>query len=181
GGRTGAAPGPPRPPRCTRRLRSRRALERRPASYRAGRAHWKARGILHRLHGLAPGVRVSGEIRLSLPGAALQVAATTTRNPCPGPPAQDLRRVPRESRSGGEFGARRATAPAHESWLPSGPHRVLAARPEHSDALPGAGVWFVRAVPLLRRPSRPVGSDGARRPGGVPRAVSEHRHARNDG
>ena len=45
-----------------------------------GRPHGQARGLLHRLPGLASGADLGGEVGLSLPGAALQVAAEPPRH-----------------------------------------------------------------------------------------------------
>ena len=65
---------PPGAAAGARRLRPRRAVERRLPSQRDGRADRPARGLLHRLPRHAAGVRRRGQVRLSLSGPALRLA-----------------------------------------------------------------------------------------------------------
>ena len=69
------------------------------------------------------------------------------------PAARGLRHLPRRTtiRSPTPRRGQRA-APADEPRPLSGHDGAAAARARHADALPGAGVRLVRAVPLLRRP-----------------------------
>ena len=69
-----AAGGAPGAPAGARRLRARRAVERRFPPQRDGRADRAARGLLHRLPRHAAGVRRRREIRLPVPGPALRLA-----------------------------------------------------------------------------------------------------------
>ena len=90
----------PRAPTRARRLRARRALERRPPPQRDGRPHREERGLLHRLQRHAPGVHLGGEVGLPVPGSALQVAAGPPGHARAGSAARGLRDLHREPRSG---------------------------------------------------------------------------------
>ena len=74
------------------RLRARRAVERRLSSQRDGRAHRPGRGVLHRHARRAAGVRLGAEVRVSVSGAVLPLAA---RRPRARPPCTSRRRCVR--------------------------------------------------------------------------------------
>ena len=134
------------------RLRPRRALERRLPSHRARRADRPARGLLLRLPGLAAGAHLVREVRLSLSGAVVPLAEEAPRHAGARPAAARVRHLSRESRPGRElraFGRR-----LHQLSLAGAParaDRADAARSGDADAVPGAGVRLVGAVPVFRR------------------------------
>ena len=117
-----------------------------------GRPHGQARGLLHRLPGLASGADLGGEVGLSLPGAALQVAAEPPRHAGARSAALGLRRLHREPRSGRQFRPRPAPAPDDEPRPLPGDDGLSAPLPAHAHAVPGTGVRLLRPVPVLRRP-----------------------------
>jgi hypothetical protein len=140
-----------------------------------------ARGVLHRLRGLAAGVHLGRQVGLPVPGSAVPVAGAAARHGRPRPLAGAVRQLLREPRPGGEHRPRAAAVAGHH---PGSVPRALGARAAvagDADAVPGTGVRLLEALPLFRRPqSRTVGArhDGPR---GVPRAVPEHQrpvHAR---
>ena len=97
-----------------RRLRPRRAVERRLPSQRDGGAHRASRGVLLRHARRAAGVHLGGEVRVSVPGPVLPLAAEPSRHAGVGPAAVGVRRLPAEPRSGGEFRPRAARRQADE-------------------------------------------------------------------
>ena len=145
---------PPGPPGGGRRLRPRRALERRLPPFRARRPDRPARSLLPRLPGSAAGVGLGGAIRLSVPGAAVRLAGRAARHAGPLAAADRLRHLPREPRSGRQLGARPAAACAGEPRAPAGADGAAPAVAADPNAVPGAGVLGFRAVSLLCR-SRP--------------------------
>ena len=70
----------PRPVARRGRLRARRALERRLPSRRVGRGHRSRRSVLQRLSRRRAGVRLGGEVRISVSGTVVPLAETTTRH-----------------------------------------------------------------------------------------------------
>ena len=166
----------PRPAADAGRLRARRALERRLPSRRGRRADGPARGVLHRLPRLAAGVHL---VRAST-GSSIRGSGTRGRSSARGTPALDLPPhafvdVSGESRSGRQL--RRSACACTRSSSP-GRHRALtaltAARPGDADALSGAGVRLVGAVPVLRRSPRRSCAESVRRgTRRVPRAVPQ--------
>ena len=137
-----------------RRVRPRRALERRLPPFRACRSDRSARSLLPRLPGRAAGVRLGGAIRLSFPGAAVRLAGRAARHAGPLAAADRLRHLPREPRPGRQLGARPAAACAGEPRAAAGADGAAPAVAADPDAVPGTGVLGFRAVSLLRR-SRP--------------------------
>src|SRR5712691_3734750 len=89
-----------------RRLRPRCAVERRLPPQRDGGAHRPRGGLLQRHARGATGAGFGGEVRLSVPGTALSLAAQSARRACVGSAPGRVRHVPAESRSDREFGAR---------------------------------------------------------------------------
>src|SRR6185369_3589595 len=125
------------------RARSRRDVERRLASLRDRRADRTARGVLHRLLRTPAGIRVDGEARISVSGAALHVAEAAARNAGAASPAAAPRRLPAESRSDREHRTRRA----HRSPLQPPPRArddgAPAAAAGVPDAVSGTGIRIV--------------------------------------
>ena len=68
-----------------------------------------------------------------------------------GPVAVGVRHVPAEPRSSRQLRARVARPPADQPGALAGDDRAAAADAGHADAVSGAGVLGVRAVPVLRR------------------------------
>ena len=87
-------------PARRRRLRPRCAVERRLSSQRDGRAHRARRGLLQRHARHATGVDLGREVRLSLSGTALRLAAPAARDARARPRAGAFRHVSSEPRSG---------------------------------------------------------------------------------
>ena len=115
---------------------------------------------------------------LPLPGPVLPLAAEAAGHAGVGPSAQPLRRLPPESRSGGQFGARGARPPIGERRQVARDDRVPAAGAGHPDAVPGTGILVVQPVSVFRRPRRGAGRRGQDRPCRIPAAVSQHRGLR---
>ena len=79
------------------RLRPRRALERRLSSQRDGGADRPGRGVLQRHARRAAGVHLGREVRLSVSGPAVPLAARAARHAGVGTAAVRVRRVPRRT------------------------------------------------------------------------------------
>ena len=97
-----AAGRPPGAAAGARRLRARRAVERRFPPQRDGRADRPARGLLHRLPRRAGRVRRRREIRLSVSGPALRLAEEAARHAGARPAGRDAHRLSAEPRPGRE-------------------------------------------------------------------------------
>ena len=110
------------------RLRARRDVERRFSPQRDGRAHRPGRSLLQRHPRRAAGVHLRAEVRLSLSGAVLPLAARRPGHARPACAASVTRHVPPESRSGRELGARPARPRADESGTLAGDDGAAAAR-----------------------------------------------------
>src|SRR6478672_632840 len=96
-----------------------------------------------------------------------------------GSAALGIRRISRKSRSGGEFSAGTAAAPADEPWALARDDCVAVARPVDADAVSGSGDAELAAVSLFRRfPGRARGR-GAQRTCGVSDAVPKRRSPRS--
>src|SRR5690606_25664628 len=129
------------------------------------------RSVLQRLPWHAAGAGLGGALGLPLPRPALPLAGPAPVLAGARSRAARLRALPREPRPGRALGARRAAAPADLAGAVARADRAAAARPADADALPGAGVRRLDAVPLLRRPRAGAHREGARRPARVPRPV----------
>ena len=102
--------------------------------------------------GDAPGVRLRPQIRLPLSRPGVPLAGQAPRHSVVRGAAAGFRDVHPEPRPGGQLRPRSARAPALQPRAVARDDGADAAGPGHADALPGAGVRLVEAVPLLRRP-----------------------------
>ena len=153
-----------RPAGRARRLRARRALERRLSPRGDGRAHRQERGLLHRLQRLAAGADLGRQVGLSLPGAALQVAADAPRHARPRSAARDASSP--SSRTTTRSPTRPTAGALHLLDEPRPLPRddgLAAPRPAHAHALPGTGVRLLGPVPVLRRSRRRARRQGRAR------------------
>ena len=142
-----------RPPGRAGRLRAGRALERRLPPHRHGRPDRPQRGLLHRLPRRAAGVHLRGQVRLPLPGPVVQVAKEAARHArrSASPPAAFVTFIQNHDQvanSGRGLRLSSLTSPGRYRAMTA----LLAARPGHADAVPGAGIRGVQPVPFLRRP-----------------------------
>ena len=158
------------------RLRSRRRVERRLPSQRAGRAHRSPRGLLHRLR------RHARRSSSRPPSGATSIRASATpgsgsagaRRPCGIESSRFvayLQNHDQVANSASGLRLHALTSPGRAARH----DRAAAARPVDAAAVSGPGVRVVRAVPLLRRSRRRAGAGRAPGPRGVPGAVPEHR------
>ena len=162
--------------RRTGRLRLRRPVERRLSSRRDRRADRTARGVLHRLLRHAAGIRVAGEVGISLSGPALLLADA------PGAARRRVGLAPSRFITFLENHDQVANAPSGRGeriHAPKQPGHVsradgaVAAVPGHADVLPGPGVRGIVAVRVLCRSRGRARRGGARRASRVHEAVSQ--------
>ena len=134
-----------------RRLRARRAVERRLPSQRDGRAHRPRGSVLQRHARRAAGVHLGRQVRLPLSGAAVPLAARTSRvTPAWGvPPSAFVAFTQNHDQVANSARGQRG----HELTSP-GRWRAMTAllllQPAHADAVSGPGILGVGAVPVLR-------------------------------
>ena len=149
------------------RVRRRRALERRLSSHGAGGADREARGVLPRLQGLGAGAHLGREVRLPLSGAVVRLAddSAAARPALDLPPRAFVAYLENHDQvANTPFGTRlhqvAVAGPA------SGADRADAARTGDADAVPGAGVRGLGAVPVFRRSQGGAARRRCRRAGG---------------
>src|SRR5581483_5890661 len=118
------------------------------------------------------------EVRLPLSGAALSLAAGAARDAVVGRAARAVHLVPPEPRSGGELRAGTSGPSAHEPGAAARPDGFVAADALDADAVSGAGIRVVVAVPVFRGLRARSGRGRQERTRGVPDAVSERRRFR---
>src|SRR5439155_13008386 len=109
------------------------------------------------------GVGVGGEVRLLVSRSVLSLAARPARHAVVGSGAGEFRQLSAESRSGGQLRARGARASAHESRPLARDDGVAPADAVDADALSGAGIRRVGAVPVFRRPRSGAGGGSTAR------------------
>ena len=137
-------------PREPRRLRPRRALERRLPPQRGGGADRPQRSLLLRPSRPRAGAGVGDPLGIPVPGPALFLAEKAARHGRAGSRRAELRALHREPRSGRER-LRHAAGVDGRARRPAGADRAHAAGAGDADAVPGAGVGLDTAVPLFRR------------------------------
>ncbi len=127
------------------------SMERRLSPLRGRSSNREPPSLLSRPPGTSAGVHLRGEIRISVSGAAVPVAAKEARRGGARDLSEAVCDVCREPRSGRELGARTAAGRDHESRQAESGHSASNARTGNSDVVSGAGVGIVASVLVFCR------------------------------